>query len=133
MTIKAAGPTAYLCFVIYYPSYDLCTFKHILSRSHSHTHARLEQNEARYVLSEISDSFKGWKIKSESVQTDFLFGCVACRTFVPQPARDWIQVPCTGSRVLTTGPLGKSQQRDFFFFKATFQHLFPDVPPIYRL
>lgn len=88
MKIKAAEPTAYLCFVIYYPSYDLCTFKHILPRALSNTHARLEQNDARYVLSEKSDSFKGWKMISESEQTDFLFGCVACRTFVPQPARD---------------------------------------------
>ena len=114
MKIKAAGPTAYLCFVIYFPSYDLCTFKHILPRSHSNTHASLEQNDVRYVLSEISDSFKGWKMISKSEQTPFLFSCVVCRTFVPQPASDWIQVPCTGSGVLTTGPLGKSQQRDCF-------------------
>lgn len=88
MKIKAAGPAAYLCFVIYYPSYDLCTFKHILPRAHSNTHARLEQNDARYVLSGISDFFKGWKMISESEQTDFLFGYVACQTFVPQPVRD---------------------------------------------
>ena len=56
--MKKSWPTAYLCFLIYYSSYDLSAVKHILSRSHSNAHARLEQNDTRCVLSEISNYFK---------------------------------------------------------------------------
>lgn len=73
MKMKEAGPMAYLCFLIYDPSYNLCAVEHILSRSHSNAHVRLGQNETRCVLGEISSYFKEWKITSESKQIDFFF------------------------------------------------------------
>lgn len=113
MKIKTAGPTAYLCLVIYFPSYDLCTHANISCPGPIATHMPAWNKMTRYVLSEISRFFQGMKMISESEQnkTFFLFVWPVGHLFLNQPGTE-SKFPAQKLRILTTGPL-RIPARDF--------------------
>lgn len=49
---------AYLCSLIHGPSYNLCAVEHILSRSLSNAHVRLEQNKIGCILGQVNNYVK---------------------------------------------------------------------------
>lgn len=65
-------PTADLRFLIDDPSYNLRAVEHVLSRSHSNTHAGLQDRETRQMGGEVSQGSKQCGIAREAKSEEFL-------------------------------------------------------------